>query len=481
MSYRDNDDDERQPLTSDDSVIQIGSDDSEDSQDANQDSFIFPSSSARAASSSSRLSLSSSSHIGDLPSKVGAKLHAPQSMFQNLDLFFTRVYDYYQKQGYYNAVLAGFLHILNLAFIIGFSTFLIGFVDYHILFSTYDINASIGSNHITEFHPFSIVCLVVFSLWWLSQFGAFIRDASKYGELYTYFNEDLKIEEKMLRTMKWNEVVETLIAFHRSNQSIRFQIDELAVTNYIMRKDNYMIALFNQEVIQLESGFLPMLSNNTLLTNGLNWNLQTCLLNNFFAKDAPLEDLLAVGRKPAIVEALQRSFRIWGVINLILSPFILVFLVIYFFFRYTQEFYRNPKKLGMREWTLFSKWKFREFNELPHVFERRLQASYQPAEKYLVYFPVPMLTTVARFLSFVSGAFAAVLLFLSIIDEQLLLKMELGGKAIVWWIGVLGTVFAMSRAYIPEENLVYDPNKLMKDTSRAVRYIPDSWRHKAHL
>eukprot|EP00003_Mantamonas_plastica_P018926 TRINITY_DN308_c0_g1_i2.p1 TRINITY_DN308_c0_g1~~TRINITY_DN308_c0_g1_i2.p1 ORF type:complete len:151 (-),score=6.58 TRINITY_DN308_c0_g1_i2:115-567(-) len=91
MSYRDNDDDERQPLTSDDSVIQIGSDDSEDSQDANQDSFIFPSSSARAASSSSRLSLSSSSHIGDLPSKVGAKLHAPQSMFQNLDLFFTRV------------------------------------------------------------------------------------------------------------------------------------------------------------------------------------------------------------------------------------------------------------------------------------------------------------------------------------------------------------------------------------------------------
>eukprot|EP00003_Mantamonas_plastica_P018925 TRINITY_DN308_c0_g1_i1.p1 TRINITY_DN308_c0_g1~~TRINITY_DN308_c0_g1_i1.p1 ORF type:complete len:434 (-),score=110.88 TRINITY_DN308_c0_g1_i1:47-1348(-) len=422
MSYRDNDDDERQPLTSDDSVIQIGSDDSEDSQDANQDSFIFPSSSARAASSSSRLSLSSSSHIGDLPSKVGAKLHAPQSMFQNLDLFFTRVYDYYQKQGYYNAVLAGFLHILNLAFIIGFSTFLIGFVDYHILFSTYDINASIGSNHITEFHPFSIVCLVVFSLWWLSQvtsvsqlhpfpplfthhplslspslslffqFGAFIRDASKYGELYTYFNEDLKIEEKMLRTMKWNEVVETLIAFHRSNQSIRFQIDELAVTNYIMRKDNYMIALFNQEVIQLESGFLPMLSNNTLLTNGLNWNLQTCLLNNFFAKDAPLEDLLAVGRKPAIVEALQRSFRIWGVINLILSPFILVFLVIYFFFRYTQEFYRNPKKLGMREWTLFSKWKFREFNELPHVFERRLQASYQPAEKYQPHFLLDLVT-----------------------------------------------------------------------------------------
>ncbi len=39
--------------------------------------------------------------------------------------------------------------------------------------------------------------------------------------------------------------------------------------------------------------------------------------------------------------------------------------------------------LGPREWTLMATWTFREFNELLHFFERRMEGSYECATAYL--------------------------------------------------------------------------------------------------
>lgn len=34
-----------------------------------------------------------------------------------------------------------------------------------------------------------------------------------------------------------------------------------------------------------------------------------------------------------------------------------------------------------------ARWKFREFNELPHEFEERLNSAHEPSAKYLAQFP----------------------------------------------------------------------------------------------
>ena len=52
-----------------------------------------------------------------------------------------------------------------------------------------------------------------------------------------------------------------------------------------------------------------------------------------------------------------------------------------------QEYHNNPSSIGGRGYTLYARWKFREFNELPHIFSRRLNESYTTASMYIGQFP----------------------------------------------------------------------------------------------
>ena len=59
---------------------------------------------------------------------------------------------------------------------------------------------------------------------------------------------------------------------------------------------------------------------------------------------------------------------------------------------------------------------FREYNELPHVFERRINLSTKPAKEYLSQFHNPLTTVLARSLYFVTGSFIALLLVMSLFE-----------------------------------------------------------------
>lgn len=53
----------------------------------------------------------------------------------------------------------------------------------------------------------------------------------------------------------------------------------------------------------------------------------------------------------------------------------------------SQEYHKNPSSIGGRQYTPYAQWKFREFNELPHLFERRSDRSYPVAKEYIDQFP----------------------------------------------------------------------------------------------
>ena len=57
--------------------------------------------------------------------------------------------------------------------------------------------------------------------------------------------------------------------------------------------------------------------------------------------------------------------------NLLVSPFLIVFLLIYFFMRNAERFYHQPSSIGARRWSPLAGWRLREFNELPHYIEHR--------------------------------------------------------------------------------------------------------------
>ena len=60
-----------------------------------------------------------------------------------------------------------------------------------------------------------------------------------------------------------------------------------------------------------------------------------------------------------------------AVLNLLVAPFVLVFLLIYFFMRNAEKFYHQPSSAGARRWSALAAWRLREFNELPHYLNHR--------------------------------------------------------------------------------------------------------------
>lgn len=69
----------------------------------------------------------------------------------------------------------------------------------------------------------------------------------------------------------------------------------------------------------------------------------------------------------------QRFLRA-GYLYVPLMPFVLVFMALHFFYKHAQDWHHDRNYLGPRQWDPLALWHFREFNELPHIFGRRVSA-----------------------------------------------------------------------------------------------------------
>lgn len=66
----------------------------------------------------------------------------------------------------------------------------------------------------------------------------------------------------------------------------------------------------------------------------------------------------------------------------------------------------------------------------------------------------------AKFVAFVSGSFAALVLFLAIVND-VLMERHFAGHNLVYWGACLGVVLAVSRSLIGEGLPIFDPEDAM--------------------
>lgn len=87
----------------------------------------------------------------------------------------------------------------------------------------------------------------------------------------------------------------------------------------------------------------------------------------------------------------------------------------------------------------------------------------------------------ARFVTFISGSFAAILAIISLIDQALLVDFEITpGGSMLFYIGVFGGIFAAGNSLVPEGHEILDPESLVKEVISDLHYFPDEWRDKLH-
>jgi hypothetical protein len=133
------------------------------------------------------------------------------------------------------------------------------------------------------------------------------------------------------------------------------------------------------------------------------------------------------------------------------------------------------------------RWTFREFNELPHAFERRMGPSYEAGESYLKLFTQSSaITSLGRLLVFISGSLGAVLLTFAAVNDAILLHVKIGDWNLLWYVGMLGATYAIGKGLLPDpaihppytRNLFSEMDKSLSKVATHTHYYPDVWKKR---
>lgn len=132
--------------------------------------------------------------------------------------------------------------------------------------------------------------------------------------------------------------------------------------------------------------------------------------------------------------------------------------------------------------TPMAEWKFREFNELRHLFEQRRNLAYPYADRYLNQFPKNKSDQLCEFVAFVVSIGIAVLVLGSLLYPETITRLEiLPGKPVFFWIGVLSAVYAAARNQITNPaDIIMEPEVALKEVIAITHYCPASWRDRLH-
>eukprot|EP00850_Spirogloea_muscicola_P012653 SM000082S22895 [mRNA] locus=s82:523573:527908:- [translate_table: standard] len=432
---------------------------------------------------------------GDSPSLVELLRgeSTPWRVPADLDRFLERVYRYYCDKGFWCILTMGILELLTLGFTIAFSALLLLVIDWHGLLNARcgvaaaeqgypPCNLALEAVHAHPLSPFTfakavvLVYLLVFSVYWAFCFARFFAQLRDVLEIRDFCQHSLGISERELQTMAWPVVLDHLTAFqNRRPLCMAKDLTPHDMVLRIMRKENYLVGMLNKDVLAFPCpSWLPGVERRAgrgvMLTKTMEWSLNWCLLQHMFDRNFLIKkDFVA---EP---EVLRKRLMAVGCTMLLLSPFLTIFMLIYFFLRNAEQFYHQPSTAGSRRWSNLAQWRIREFNEVEHLFNQRLDTSYKYAVDYTKQFPSHILSMVAKFVSFITGAFAAVLLGIALVDESLL-EAQVFGRNLFWFAAILGTILAVSRSLIMEECTVYNPELAMGNVVQHTHYLPKHWR-----
>ena len=449
----------------------------------------------------------------------------------NLDVFLSSLYQYYYHRGWIPILLKGVVELVGLFFTLALSVFLFAFVDWHAL--TDCTNESTCRPTLSAYlveHPLHVgtlwgtlvvVYALLFGAYGMVALATFVHSLREASAAQWVFEERLGINARKLQggAVDWDrDVVSRLvqlqhtgeyrIAIHHGHDNL----DALIIAQRILRKENFLIALLNANVLDLtvpgwkgrtflcssiEASWLfrfssgrchptswtscfflspvvhsplsfslspifcfvlivvVMCAKNAIYTQ---WVLHFAVLNFMFNHKYQV--------RPAFYldpTSLRRRLVLCGIAHAVFLPFLLFFITLHFGFQNAYDWKSTKRYLGPREWSWYAKWQFREFNELLHHFEHRLGPSYQAAEEYLKLFGhSDVLKALGRVVVFVSGSLGAVLFVLAAMNDAILLHVKIADWNLLWYAGMVGVAYSIGKAMLPIEESVV-PGKVVRN------------------
>ncbi|XP_074602936.1 autophagy-related protein 9 [Brevipalpus obovatus] len=402
-------------------------------------------------------------------------------LINDLDYFFLKIYRYHQRSGFLCHVMSQILELFQFGFVVGFTVFLIDFVDYAILFKDKVPTGHPTGNKITlndvilgydqvYIGSLQIVLLICASLFWILKGIKVIQSAYVYYAIKLFYSEALHIQD--CAQFSWQEVQTRLIQAQHLCSLQEGHLNELDIHNRILRHQNYTIALLNKNLLPIHYK-VPLLGEVTYLSKGLNYNINLLLFRGPFAifesswklKD----DYKSAAYRQVCADQFSRNCLMLAAINFILMPLIFIWQILYIFYAYAETLKRDPSHMfASKNWSLYARIFCRHFNELDHQLNDRLNKGYKAASMYMDSFNSPLMEVIAKNVMFVAGAVLAVLVLLTIYDEDVIAV-----EHIITIMAGLGLVVAGARGFIRSDvPMKYSKSELHSHILQHIHYLP---------
>lgn len=186
-----------------------------------------------------------------------------------------------------------------------------------------------------------------FFIWKSVQYFLEIR---RLNHVRQFFIHLLDIPEQDMQTVSWQDIVARIMSLRDQNPKTatniprnlrRFigsqskeRLDAHDIANRLMRKENYLIAMINKDLLDLSLP-LPLLRGRHLFSKTMEWNLQFCILDMAFNELGQVQqDFLRADRRGVLSRKLRQRFFFAGCLNLLFAPVVLAYVVIVYFFTY---------------------------------------------------------------------------------------------------------------------------------------------------
>lgn len=174
-------------------------------------------------------------------------------------------------------------------------------------------------------------------------------------DFYIYL---LEIPDEDMQTVSWQDVVTRIttlrdqnvktatnitpsqrrflskqLGHHVASQS-KERLDAHDIANRLMRRENYIIALFNKDILNLTAP-LPFLRNRQLFSKSLEWTVQFGVLDLIFNESGQVHQrVLRSDHRGQLSREMRTRFAFAAVMNLMFAPFLACGLLIDFVFTY---------------------------------------------------------------------------------------------------------------------------------------------------
>ncbi|KAK7614529.1 autophagy protein Apg9-domain-containing protein [Phyllosticta paracitricarpa] len=415
----------------------------------------------------------------------------------NMDRFMSEVYDYFEGHGIWAILLRSYLNLVRSACIVGTCTLLIFCIDYHKIHSSHSLREIFKPNAIRNIHGLWLLVLWLFIVFWFLQLFHVTSQIPRLRRMEKFYHYLLDIPDSDIQTASWQLVVSRLMALRDANLTTaenvtardrkaigahsKQRMDAHDIANRVMRRENYLIALFNKDILDLTIP-IPFLGNVQFFSRTMELALNHCVMDFVFTADGHVRrEFLDTKRRKEMIDQLNKRLQQKAMLSILVAPITVIYFVVSFFFRYFSEYRKDPSQLGSRMFTPLAEWKFREFNELRHLFERRRNMAYPYAERYLQQFPKNKTNQLYEFVAFIVGTYIAVLAIGSLVFPEVLLGLEITpGQTVIFWLGILTTIYAVARNSIAGEEIVLDPEFALEQVIHFTHYCPSSWRDRLH-